>query len=94
MKTFLMVLTAVLLLAACTSKVTEENYAKLKEGMTEPEVQTLLGKPDATSSVEFLGGLSGTKSTWVDKNITIEARFLGGKLALRSIEKVMPLQKK
>lgn len=89
MRTAFVVLAAAFLIVAC-SKVTKENYDKVKEGMTEQEVQALLGQPDGTSSVEFLGGLSGTKSTWVGKNTKIEVRFLGGKMALKSIEVTLP----
>jgi len=47
-----------LLLAAC-SKVTQENYLKIEEGMTEEQVIALLGKPSESNSVSVLG-VSGT----------------------------------
>jgi outer membrane protein assembly factor BamE (lipoprotein component of BamABCDE complex) len=48
------------LLAAC-SKVTEDNYRKIEDGMTEEQVVTILGKPTESNSVSVLG-VGGTVS--------------------------------
>jgi hypothetical protein len=76
---------AVLLLAAC-SKVTQENFSRIQDGMSEQEVAALLGSPTSSSSVQVLG-ISGTSSIWEsgDSNITI--RFVNGKVALKSFDK-------
>ena len=44
----------VLLLAAC-SRVSEENFGKVEEGMTEEQVTAILGKPTEANSVAVLG---------------------------------------
>src|SRR5580765_2301009 len=62
MKTRALVMVTLLLLAAC-SKVTQENFAKIQDGMSEPEVHALLGPPTTSSSVDILG-ISGTHSRW------------------------------
>jgi SmpA / OmlA family len=77
--------TVVLLLAAC-SKVTQENFAKIQDGMTEQEVTTILGSPTETSSGSILG-ISGTSSKWTGGDATISIRFVNGKVALRSFDK-------
>ncbi len=78
-------LTAALLLAAC-SKVTQENFAKIQDGMTEQEVQALLGSPTSSSSVQIVG-VSGTSSKWEGSDAAITVRFVNGKVALKSYDK-------
>lgn len=75
----------VLLLAAC-SKVSEENFARIDEGMTEEQVMAILGKPTKASSVSVLG-VSGTTARWVGNGATITVRFVNGKVALKSFDK-------
>jgi outer membrane protein assembly factor BamE (lipoprotein component of BamABCDE complex) len=53
-----LVLVAALAIAAC-SKVTQENFAKIEEGMSEEQVIALLGSPTESNSVSILG-VSGT----------------------------------
>jgi hypothetical protein len=78
-------LTALLALAAC-SKVTEENFARVRDGMTEQQVIELLGKPTESSSVNILG-LSGTSSKWVEKDAVITVQFVNGKVRARSFDR-------
>lgn len=80
-----LVLVLALALAAC-SKVNEENYAKVRDGMSEQEVQALLGSPTESSSVGVLG-ISGTSSRWVAKDAVITIQFVNGKVRLKSFEK-------
>jgi hypothetical protein len=76
---------AALLIAAC-SKVTQENFAKIQEGMSEEEVIALLGSPAESNSVNILG-VSGTASRWVGRDAEITVRFVNGKVAIKSFEK-------
>ena len=85
MKSLRWMLIAALLLAACT-KVTQENYAKLREGMTEQEVHEILGKPTESSTTTVLR-ISGTSSRWVSGDTVITVRFVNGKIALSSFDK-------
>ena len=73
------------LLAAC-SKVTQENFSKVQDGMSEQEVLGLLGKPTESSSINVLG-VSGTSSRWVSGDAAITIRFVNGKVALKSFDK-------
>lgn len=75
----------VLLLAAC-SKVSEQNFGKIEEGMTEEQVMAILGKPTEANSVSVLG-VSGTTSRWVGNGATITVRFVNGKVALKSFDR-------
>ena len=76
---------AILLLAAC-SRVTQENFAKIQDGMTEQEVTAILGSPAESSSGSILG-ISGTSSKWTGGDATITIRFVNGKVALRNFDK-------
>ncbi len=78
-------LAALVALSAC-SKVTQENFAKIRDGMSEQEVQALLGSPTESSSVSVLG-LSGTSSRWVAKDAVITVQFVNGKVRLKNFEK-------
>jgi hypothetical protein len=85
MKLRALAFTALLLLAAC-SKVTQENFAKIQDGMSEQEVTAILGSPTESSSGSILG-ISGTASKWAGGDATIAIRFVNGKVALRSFDK-------
>lgn len=85
MKRILLSFAAALLLAAC-SKITQENFAKVQDGMTEQEVHALLGAPTESSSLQ-VAGLSGTSSKWAGGDATIAIRFINGKVALKSFDK-------
>lgn len=88
MKTFAAASLALLVLAAC-SKVTQENFSKVQDGMTEAEVKGILGEPTEFSSVQLLG-VSGTSSRWVSGDAVVTIRFLGGKVAQKSFDKPAP----
>jgi hypothetical protein len=75
---------AVLLLAAC-SKVTQENFAKIQDGMDAQEVQALIGNPTESSNVTMLG-LSATSSKWVADERTITVQFVNGKVRAKWYE--------
>ena len=74
------------LLFGCGSKVSQENFDKIKTGMTLEEVRTILGEPAETSSVG-LGPISGTSATWKNKNAKIAIQFVNGKVTLKTFEK-------
>ena len=73
MKLFMLALTAILLFTAGCSKVSKENYDKLKMGMEYSEVTALLGNPD--SCTESLGAKS---CTWGNETKNIKVNFLAG----------------
>ena len=77
-------LVACLLLAAC-SKVTQENFARIQDGITEQEVTAILGSPAETSSGSMLG-ISGTSSRWTGGDAVITVQFVNGKVALKTFK--------
>ena len=79
------------LLVAC-SKVNQENFARIQDGMTEQQVTDLLGKPTESSSVNVLG-VSGTSSRWTSGDAVITVRFVNGKVALKTFDQPSAAQK-
>ena len=76
---------ALVLVAAC-SKLTQENFLKIQDGMTEQEVVALLGRPSESNSVNLLG-MSGTSSRWVSADVVVVVSFVNGKVAFKSYDK-------
>jgi hypothetical protein len=77
---------AALLLASC-SKVTQENFNRITDGMTEQEVVALLGEPTESQSISVLG-VSGSAQRWVGKDAVITVQFVNGKARLRFYDKI------
>jgi len=78
-------LAGILVLAAC-SKLTQENFDRIQDGMSEPEVAAILGKPTESSSTSILN-MSGTASRWADGDAVIVVRFVNGKVVLKTFDK-------
>jgi len=78
-----------LLLAACGSKINEENFARIQNDMSEQQVIELLGQPTHTSSMSVLG-VSGTAARWSDAGATISVQFVNGKVRLKQFERDKP----
>jgi hypothetical protein len=77
---------ALLCAAAACSKVTQENFARVRDGMSEPQVHAILGSPTESSSTTVLG-ISGTASRWVAGDTVVTVRFVNGKVAFKSLDK-------
>lgn len=77
---------ALLLFAAACSKITQENFSRIQDGMSEQEVHALLGSPTESSSIG-IAGLSGTSSKWVAQDAVITVQFVNGKVRLKSFDK-------
>jgi len=73
-------LVSICLLVAC-SKVTAENYAKIKAGMSYNEVSGILGNP---ASCDDVVGFKACK--WGDEKSHITVRFAGDAVILYSAE--------
>jgi hypothetical protein len=76
-------LLAVALLAAGCSKLTADNYAKVKLGMTYAEASAILGRPDSCS--EAIGFKS---CRWGDERRYAVVRFAGETVILHQAENI------
>ncbi len=82
----LAVMLLAVLVAGCATKVTKENFDKIHTGMTQSQVQAILGEPTEASSVD-LPMLSGTSSTWRSGDTTITVQFVNGKVVAKQFNK-------
>jgi len=74
---------AILVLLAGCSKVSKENYDKLKTGQDYDEVVNLLGKPDKCSDM-----LGATSCTWGSEERNIQVSFINKKLLLHTAKNI------
>ena len=75
-----------LLLVACGSPVNQENFQKIATGMTQAEVEDILGRPDESSSAS-LGTFSGGSSTWTSGDVTITVQFMNDRVQFKQFTK-------
>ena len=66
-------------LAACGSRLNQENFEKIREGMSQKEVREILGEPVDASGASLLGFSSG-EAVWKDDKTTITVHFLNDKV--------------
>ena len=64
-----------LCLAACGSRLNQENFEKIRDGMSQQEVREILGEPASASGASLLG-LSSGEAVWKDDKTTITVHFL------------------
>lgn len=67
---------------ACGSKITTDNYDKIQTGMSQEEVEKILGKP-TDSGGGGIGGMSAGTATWKDGDKSIAVTFMNGKVTLK-----------
>ena len=78
----LFIIALLALLAAC-SKVTVENYNKIKVGMSYAEVEQILGKPDKCSDL-----MTARNCNWGDARSYVNVSFVGDKVVLFGSENI------
>ena len=75
-----------LCLAACGSRLNQENFEKIREGMSQKEVREILGDPVNAEDRSFLG-LSSGEAVWKDDKTKITVRFLNDKVLTKEMSK-------
>jgi outer membrane protein assembly factor BamE (lipoprotein component of BamABCDE complex) len=74
----------VLCMAACGSRLNQQNFDKIHEGMSPKEVREILGDPVDTEGHSFLG-LSSGEAVWKDDKTVITVHFLNDKVVSKQI---------
>jgi outer membrane protein assembly factor BamE (lipoprotein component of BamABCDE complex) len=69
----------ILVLAACGSRLSQENFDKTRDGMSQKEVRDILGEPVNAEGSSFLG-ISGGEALWKDNKTAITVHFLNDKV--------------
>ena len=82
----LAIVLAALLLTACGSKISTENFERIQTGMTQKEVVAILGDPTETSAVS-IAGLSGGMATWREGNTVISVQFVNDKVQAKQLSR-------
>jgi len=78
-------LLALLVLVVACTRVTQANYARIEEGMTEQQVLELLGPPTEASGGSLLG-VSGTTSRWATRDAAITVQIVNGRAVAKTYE--------
>lgn len=73
-------------LLGCGSKLSQENFDKVQNGMTMEQVKSILGEPTETKSVG-VGPFSGVSATWKDKKTLINIQFINDKVTVKTFNK-------
>ncbi|RKZ78329.1 MAG: hypothetical protein DRR19_26600 [Candidatus Parabeggiatoa sp. nov. 1] len=72
-------------LFGCSSKINQENYAKIKNGMTMEQVKAVLGEPTESKTSDIGAALSTTNTIWKNRSgATINVKFVNGKVLLKT----------
>ena len=82
-----MAMVFLLCLMACSgAKINQENFDKIKTGMTLAEVKAILGEPTDSSSIDVAVISSGT-AMWKGEGIAISIQFMNGKVIAKEFLK-------
>ena len=73
-------------LAACSSRLSQENFDKIREGMSQKEVREILGEPGNAEGRNILG-ISGGESVWRDDKTLITVHFLNEKVVSKRMSR-------
>ncbi len=83
----------ILLTGCATTQLTHENFAKVREGMSEQQVIALLGEPTDSRSIStgswfgVVDGLSGTSMVWETNEVKVDIIFVNGKVKTKNYKK-------
>ena len=75
-----------LCLAACGARLSQENFDKIREGMSQREVREILGEPVDASGASLLG-LSSSEAVWKDDKTTIAVHFFNDKVVSKQMSR-------
>ena len=75
-----------LALAGCSSRLSQENFDKIRDGMSQKEVREILGEPVNAEGTSVLG-ISGGESVWRDDKTLITVHFLNDKVVSKRMSR-------
>ena len=75
-----------LALAGCSERLSQENFDKVHEGMSQKEVRDILGEPVNAEGTSVLG-ISGGESVWRADKTLITVHFLNDKVVSKRMSR-------
>jgi hypothetical protein len=87
------VLAVALLLMACGSRISQQNYNRITDGMAYADVVKILGEPTSSESRGALGITAGT-AQWKDGAHQIAIVFINDKVSSKVFREVQDAPKK
>ena len=82
----LAIVLAALLLTACGSKISTENFERIQTGMTQKEGGATPGGTAETRAAS-IAGLSGGMATWQDGGTAISVQFVNDKVQAKQLSR-------
>jgi outer membrane biogenesis lipoprotein LolB len=79
----LLMVSTVVVLAACSSKLTATNLEKVQDGMTTAEVKQILGEPTSLQTGSALGIISGTTYIYHTDKSEVKINFVNDKVVAK-----------
>ena len=73
-------------LAACGSRLSQENFDKIRDGMSQKEVRDILGEPANAESASVLG-ISGGEAVWKNDRTLITVHFVNDKVVSKRMSR-------
>lgn len=86
MMLFLVMTVAFLVFGCSPDKISKENFDRIQTGMTEDEVQAILGPPTESAGVDVTV-FSGTTSIWKKGDTVISIQFVNRKVLAKKFSK-------
>lgn len=84
---FFFLMTVTFLFFCCSvDKISKENFDRIRTGMTEAEVQAILGPPTESTGVDVTV-FSGNTSIWKNGHTVISIQFVNGKVVAKEFSK-------
>jgi hypothetical protein len=89
----LLILSVIFISLVSCSRVSQNNFEKIKPNMTMQEVVMILGEPTSSESINIVG-VSGTNAIWKSNNAEINIQFLNEKVLAKTYSKTNDDQEK
>lgn len=75
------------MVVGCSSKITQENFARIQNNMSMKDVIGILGEPTSSEGI-MIAGISGTSAVWKSQNSEIDIQFLNDKVTVKSFNTI------
>lgn len=85
LRLFLLICTCLIIIAC--SKIDQRHFDKIKSGMSESDVISILGEPTSSQNID-ISGLTGKSAVWKTEKVEIDIQFINEKVSVKSFSKL------